>query len=277
MILSYHPIIAAERNIICAGRPPNERDRKAIRRAAAVILPQGCPEALYRMARGNCTHVFPNLDVRFDAPGKIGQTGLFVRLGVAHPKTRCYGSLAEFEAGPKPVDFPLVVKFDWGGQGDTVFKATRPRELADALQKAAAFEASGQFGFLIQPYVPCGQRSLRVVIIGSRILSYWRLQPRMGAFGTSVAGGARIDHGADPDLQAAGRAVVAGFCARTGLQLAGFDFIFGATERPQGRPTPLLLEINYYFGRTGLGGSQGFYAILAQEVDAWLARLGLAR
>ena len=176
MILSFHPIIEADRNIIVAGRQPDESDLDAIRQADAVILSQGCSESLYRMARQNCAHVFPNLDVRFDYPGKSGQIELFSKLRIAHPGTRSYPSLAVFYQDPTPVGYPSVVKLDWGGQGETVFKVTDSSELDAALQRAAAFEFSGQHGFLVQEYIPCGQRALRVVVIGARILSYWRLQ-----------------------------------------------------------------------------------------------------
>ena len=90
MILSFHPIIEAHENIICAGRLPDDSDLSAIKRADAVILPQGCSEVLYRMARLNCPHVFPNLDVRFDFPGKRGQIQLFRKLGIEHPRTEIF-------------------------------------------------------------------------------------------------------------------------------------------------------------------------------------------
>ena len=115
MILSFHPIIEADCNLICAGRQPDENDLAAIRRAEAVILPQGCSEALYRMARSNCDQIFPNLDVRFDYPGKRGQIHLFDKLGIACPETRCYSSIADFQQDPAPLDLPVVVKMDWGG------------------------------------------------------------------------------------------------------------------------------------------------------------------
>jgi ribosomal protein S6--L-glutamate ligase len=40
-------------------------------------------------------------------------------------------------------------------------------------------------------------------------------------------------------------------------------------------PRPLFLEINYFFGRAGLGGSERFYDMLQTEIDNWLAGLGL--
>jgi ribosomal protein S6--L-glutamate ligase len=274
MILSYHPIIEADRNILCAGRAPDSADLTAIRQADAVILPQGCTEPLYRMARTNCLRVFPNLDVRFNHPGKRGQIQLFEQQGIAHPRTRSYPCVAAFHKERVPIDYPVVIKLDWGGQGDTVFKVDHREDLEQALRQVAVSEASGQYGFLIQQYIPCGQSSLRVVIIGTRLISYWRRQETPGRFGTSVAGGARIDYDADPEQQAAARSVAADFCLKTGLQLAGFDFIFRVDDP---LPTPLMLEINYYFGRSGLGGSQAYYRILVDEVDAWLAGLGLRR
>ena len=60
MIVSFHPLFEADRNIICAGR----EDPAAIRAADAVILSQGCYRALYEMAWENCPHVFPNYDAR---------------------------------------------------------------------------------------------------------------------------------------------------------------------------------------------------------------------
>jgi ribosomal protein S6--L-glutamate ligase len=277
VILSFHPIIEADQNIIVAGRQPDDSDLRAIQQADAVIVSQGCSEVLYRMVRQNCAHVFPNLDVRFDYPGKSGQIELFSQLGIAHPRTRCFASLTVFDQDPQPVSFPAVVKLDWGGQGETVFKVTHSGELEAALKRAAAFELSGQHGFLIQQYIPCGQRCLRVVVIGTRILSYWRLQRACGQFGTSVASGAAIDYEADPVFQDAARKVARNFCAQTGLQLAGFDFIFSEHDRDTGTIEPLMLEINYYFGRTGLGGSDAYYRILEEEVDKWLSGIGFDR
>jgi ribosomal protein S6--L-glutamate ligase len=33
----------------------------------------------------------------------------------------------------------------------------------------------------------------------------------------------------------------------------------------------MLLEINYFFGRRGLGGSEAYYKILLAEIQVWLA------
>ena len=62
-------------------------------------------------------------------------------------------------------------------------------------------------------------------------------------------------------------------CEKTGINLAGVDLIF--PENP-GEADPKLLEINYFFGRTGIGGSKRFYALLRKEVKRWINDLKLA-
>ncbi len=277
MILSFHPIIEADRNIICAGREPDDSDLAAIRAADGVILPQGCTESLYRMARENCRHVFPNLDVRFDFPGKRGQIQLFDRYGLDHPETRVFDSTEAYHRLRPQIGMPAVVKFDWGGQGDTVFKVRDADELAAVVDKAKANEVTGQYGFLIQSCIDAGRRSLRVVVIGTRLISYWRIQPPDTPFGAGVSAGAAIDYQADPELRRAAVDAASRFCGHTGLQLAGFDFIFDAAAAHALPHVPLALEINYYFGRTGLGGSDRFYEMLGDAVDEWLAAAGLPR
>ena len=279
MILSYHPCYEADTNVLCAGREPDAADRTALREAAAVILPQGCRKALYNMARENCSHVFPNYDARFQYPGKTGQARLFEKLGVACPQTWVFQDSEHFIRQRDRIlkaGFPLVLKLDWGGEGDTVFKLKTEADLQQALDTAAQYERTGQKGFVIQAYVPHGSRSLRVAVIGKTLISYWRIQERPSVFGTSVAKGARIDAQSDPGLRRTAEKRVEDFGRRTGVDLAGIDLIFQKDGKNKGDPQPLLLEINYFFGRTGLGGSERFYTLFQAAVDQWLDRLGLA-
>jgi ribosomal protein S6--L-glutamate ligase len=48
---------------------------------------------------------------------------------------------------------------------------------------------------------------------------------------------------------------------------------------PRGKPVqetkPLLLEINYYFARQGLGGNDAYYQLLEQAIERWLQGLGV--
>jgi ribosomal protein S6--L-glutamate ligase len=277
MIVSYHPIIVANENRICAGRDPDEGDLAVIGKAEAVILPQGCKAPLYRMATANCRHVFPNLDVRFDFPFKSGQARLLDKLGVACPETAYFESVAAFQRSAGVMVYPVVVKFDWGDQGHTVFKVDDAQQLAAVLDRAAACETTGQCGFLVQEYLPAHHGALRVALIGAQKVAYWRVPQSPDTFGTHMGGGARIDTTYRPDLQQAAIAVVEQMGRQTGLQLAGFDFIFDQRELERGLIQPLMLEINYFFGRTGLGGSEAYYRILEAEIDAWLAAIGLSR
>ena len=273
MILSFHPIYTADKNIICAGRPPCHSDLEAIRQADAVILPQGCSRALFEMAREYCHHVFPDYSVRFAYPGKMGQNRLFKRWSAPHPPTEMYSSVRRFRSIGTYLPFPLVIKLNWGGEGNTTFPAENPASLKRILDHIAAYEHSGPRGFIVQQRIPCHNRSLRVVMIGRRVESYWRVQPRRDRFGTALSVGALINHDAAPQLQEAGRTAAKHLAARAGLQLAGLDYIFDA--RNPDMAEPLILEINYFFGRKGIGGSDRFYHLLVQQINAWLDRLKL--
>ena len=269
MILSFHPCFTADNNIICAGREPSQDDLTMIKAADAVVLPQGCHESLYQMARKNCLNVFPNYDARFRYPGKIGQTALFQKQNVFHPKSITFQDVRSFHEWYEksmekmPFDFPFVFKFNWGGEGDTVFLIKSPGAFEEILQKVIAYENPYQKGFLIQEYIPAKNRSLRVVVIGQRVVSYWRVQNTSASFCVSLAKGAVIDTGSDLNLQETAITSTKIFCQTTGINLAGFDFLFSSTDKAQ---TPLFLEINYFFGRQGLGGSEEFYRLLQTEI-----------
>lgn len=270
MILSFHPLFRGDRNILCAGREPGPPDLCAIRNARVVILPQGCPEQLYFMARNNCANVFPNYDVRFRYPGKIGQIKLFHELSVPHPPTEIFQSVAEFKrryGGFKSPKLPIVFKFDWGGEGDTVFLVPSLSELEQIILHAARCEASGQSGFLLQQYISAGNRSLRVTVIGESILSYWRTGDDKSGFYANLSKGGKIVQDAEPHLKEAAEKLVWQFCRSTGVNLAGLDVIF---DEGQDKPSPFLLEINYFFGRVGIGGSKEYYRILKKAIKRWL-------
>lgn len=278
MILSFHPCYEADANLLCAGRDPDANDLAAIRRAEAVVLPQGCRESLYHMAIKNCRHVFPNYDARFGYPGKTGQARLFKAMNVPHPRTLVFDDLTQFNGCPQvasTIDFPMVFKLDWGGEGETVLLLESRSDLDRALSKAAAFEHSGQPGFVLQSVVPHANQTLRVVVIGQTLKAYWRIQDNPKLFGNSLVQGARIDHEASPGHRRKALSLTSQFCQQTQINLAGLDFIFDEADQSNNDPQPLILEINYYFGRTGLGGSTPFYMMLQSEIDRWLTGLRL--
>lgn len=274
MILSYHPYIVAECNLRCAGRQPDAADAAAMAAADAVILNQGCYESLYRMATAQCALVFPNYDARFGFPGKIGQIQLFQYHGVLHPPTETFERLYAYQSSNSTGrSYPAVFKFDWGGEGETVFFLENDAGMAQCLSRAQAFEGSGQRGFLVQDYVPHGNRTLRVVVIHQQLIAYWRIQDNKDRFGTSVATGARLDMTADPERRETAVRRVKDLCKETGINLAGFDLLF---DEDGAHPEPYFIEINYFFGRRGLGGSENYYQMLGAAVTEWLASNGLA-
>jgi ribosomal protein S6--L-glutamate ligase len=276
MILSFHPNIIGDKNILCAGRAPNETDETAISKADAVILPQGPSEMLYRMCRQHCAHVFPNYDIRFDFPGKLGQAKLFGKADVAFPATQGFPSVSAFRqihGGRSPLPYPCVFKSDWGGEGEGIFLLESDQALSACLQRAKRFEPGGQKGFLLQEFIPHRGRTLRVVVIGDNLFSYWRRQEEHTEFRTNLKSGAVIDQESDRQQQDAGKDAVRAFCGKTGLNLAGLDLLFNEKDN---KMCPLFLEINYYFGRQGLGGSMRYYDLFEKAVARWLDAIGLS-
>lgn len=280
MILSFHPCFEADLNLICAGRPPGASELKAIQEAEAVILSQGCSAQLYHMARKHCPNIFPNLDAKFDYPGKIGQIKLFETCRAPHPETDTYDNYQCFKKkffnAESDQSYPFVLKLNWGGEGEGVFLIDSDAAMQAALKKVAAFETGGNSGFLIQQYVRSGHRSLRVVVIGEHFASYWRVQKETDTFHTSISKGASIDHTSAPDLQKMGIEAAKSLCRKSGINLAGFDLLFA--DDPDNHLTELFfLEINYFFGRSGIGGSETFYGLLTEEIEKWLKKLNIKK
>ncbi|MDI6687035.1 MAG: hypothetical protein QME06_02320 [Desulfobacterales bacterium] len=287
MILSFHPWFKADKNIICAGRNPDSGDLAVIKAADAVILPQGCYKSLYKMARDNCVNVFPNYDARFKYPGKIGQTMLFQNKGVPFPKTLIFRDTDSFINNHGKyfeglsLDFPFVFKFDWGGEGENVYLIKSVEDIHDVLQKAAVYENTGQAGFLIQEYIPSQNRSLRVVIINQKIITYWRVLKKTEGFCSNLSQGAVVDFDSDPDLQEIAAFSVKNFCKHSAINLAGVDILFSSVAEQQKRAhspqlqikKPFFLEINYFFGRQGIGGSEKYYKLLVAEIRRWVKSL----
>lgn len=281
MIVSFHPCFVADRNLNCAGREPGAEDLDAIKKAAAVILPQGCSKTLYQMARHNCRHVFPDYDARFAYPDKTGQVGLFRLKKVAFPRTETFLNLDSLndrygDLGRVPFDYPFVFKFAWGGEGENVHLIDSFSHLESVLMRAGDYELTGQSGFLLQEYVHSDNRSLRVAVVGQSLISYWRIQKNPHDFQASLKKGALIDTAADSDLQDRAKREVKDFCRKTGINLAGFDLLFASGAGQAKERRPLFLEINYFFGRQGLGGSEKYYALLTREIRRWLEGLDLA-
>jgi len=273
MILSFHPIYVGDQNRLCAGREPDADDLAAVKRAQAVILPQGCSQSLYEMARQNCEHVFPNYDLRFKYPGKVGQIELFEAYHVAHPATKVIETSTEMNVGAldlAAIGYPLVCKRDWGGEGFTVFWIEDQTALETTLLMISS-ESAGPEKVLLQKAVPENRgRVMRVVCTGKFFKAYWRMASDPDEKIVHLEEGGRVDdHQLDPHLLLLAENSARQFCTATGINLVGIDFLFDFST-PE--PRPLIIELNYFFGRRGLGGSSAYYAVLTREIRDWCRR-----
>ncbi|MBW1799671.1 MAG: hypothetical protein JRJ85_02970 [Deltaproteobacteria bacterium] len=276
MILSFHPCFAADHQIILGSRGLNEEDTAHIQRAEVVILPQTCPRKLYEMCKKFSALIFPNYDKRFQYEGKIGQSRLFKICHYPHPETTPWTSVTRFRISlekrqnPMP-PFPYLIKTDHGHETEGVYLIENRESLNVALDRLEISERSGRGGFIVQELVASEGNVLRAVILDQRVISYWKRPLKPGQIITSAATGARIDGAWRADLRMKGETHARNFSSDTGTNLAAIDFVFPLREAD---PQPLFLEINYYFGRRGLGGSENYYRLLRDAIRDWLKRNG---
>ena len=274
MILSFHPCIDADVNVIVAGRAPGSKEKELIQQADAVILPQGSRQDLYELCRNYCERVFPNYDHRFSHPGKIGDTMLFRTAGIPHPQTFTFDDVDDYcnrfppEKARFPFPFPFVLKGNYGGEGHLVFKIRNVGQLQASLDQLKPMERNSMRGFITQQWVNHAGRDLRVVVLYDQLLSYWRVQKDPQEFLTNLSAGGVIDRHSHSDLLEKAKDVVRNLCQRTGIDLAGIDLMFDQNDKSN---QPLFLEINYWFGRRFFGSSEAYYAILKQAIKRWLA------
>ena len=273
MILSFHPLIDADVNIIVAGRAPGPEEESQVRRADAVILPQGVGRDLYDLCRCHCQRIFPNYDHRFQYPGKIGDTLLFRNLGLPHPKTSIFHSVAHYcqlfppEQNRFPYPLPFVLKGNTSGEGHLVFRILDGKQLQVILEQFGAMERSGLSGFIAQQWISHGGRDVRVVVLYDRLVSYWRVQSDPEQFLTNLNAGGIIDNQTDPNLLRKAEEIVYSLCRKTGINLAGIDVMFHETDSIC---QTLLVEINYWFGRRVFGSSKVYYGELKKAIKRWL-------
>ncbi len=273
-ILSFHSFVEADANVYHSGKVLASQEIEAIKSAKAVILPQGCNKKLYHLVRSHCANFFPNYDAYFDYPGKVGQAALFKKYGVSIPKTTTFANLKAYHRN-KPdqyYNYPFVFKLSLGGEGNNVFLLKSEKDLLKALEHAQEYEEKGREGFLFQEYIPTGGRSLRVVVIGNKFFPYWRVGENLDSFYSNLSKGAVIDHDSYPDQQQAAVSALKKFCRDTGINLAGFDFIFSIDDKDC---APFFLEINYFFRCRGLGGVDNYQKLLVDGVRDWLKEIKL--
>jgi ribosomal protein S6--L-glutamate ligase len=274
MIISFHPRIKGDENLrLTPKRDFTENDAEKIASAKAVVFTQHVKLHQYDFCKARCSNLFPDYTYRFGFEGKYGNARLFKKFRSPHPETICYKSVEDFKRrhfkNQAPLlPFPFVLKGDRGGGGWAVFLVKNENDLTKKLAILDDPHLHPAKRFIAQAFVAHGGKDLRVVVIGDIIKPYWRCQPNPAEFRNNVGRGAVIDHESNPDMMKRGVKCVNNFCSKTGINLAAFDVLFDQHHRE-----PLLSEINFLFGRKGLGGSSQFHIFLNLAVKAWLHRL----
>jgi len=271
MILSFHPCFAADAQIIPGDRELGPKDFTLILKAEAILLPQTCSASLYRACKRSAAALFPNYEWRFRYPGKTGQSRLFERMEWPHPATKRWRSTEALKKAREQWSrrIPFFVKADKAHEGDGVWLVGEIDELDEVLDLLRKW---GNSAFVTQEMIPCEGNVLRVVVLGNSVSCYWKRPPRPGPAITTVSRGSRIDKRWRSDLRRRGMKQARRLCERSGINLAAMDFVFPMKDTD---PQPLILEINYYFGRRGLGGSLRYYRSLHRAIRNWLEERGL--
>lgn len=271
MILSFHPCITADRQVIFYSRRKiNEDDISLIQNAELIILSQGCTEDLYKICEKSGADIFPDYRTRFRYPGKTGQRALFEESGIDQPVTYAWNSVKEFlnQLNESTLhEYSFMLKADRAHEGEGIFLVREKTDLNSALDK---LEKIGD-KFVSQEFINSHGNVLRVVIMGDNYISYWKRPGESGDEITSMRKGAVVDREWKPELQEKGREAAKRLSGKTGINLAAIDIIFNLGEKD---PKALMLEVNYYFGRQGLGGTINYYEMLYQTLINWMEKHG---
>ncbi len=262
-LVSFRPEIPMEENLPPYIPVEDAGVRDLLRGAAGVLLPDYVTPWRYESITSLAGEWFPRLEARFLCHGKTRQILLFRRIGVRHPESLLFDDpdrlMAHFGENGPPWEYPFVLKGDTGGGGTTVFPIRSGADLPKYLEMLP-----DEGPLLLQRWVDHGGKDLRVVVYGNHAVSYFRIGD--GRFYNNVCRGGRLDHEAWPHLQERGVEAVRRFCASTRIDIAGFDLMF------PDEGDPVFVEINFHFGRKGLGGAGGHRAYMRKAIDDWRER-----
>jgi ribosomal protein S6--L-glutamate ligase len=258
--VSFNPDIRMEENLPVFSSLDEPEVRCLLEGAAGVVLPSYVTPWRYRSITRWCRSWFPRLDARFDYCGKTSQIMLFRALGVRHPESALFGNAEELRSyvtGIEPFGgYPFVLKGDAGGGGSAVFPIRSPEDLLSFLKRLPPDRP-----MLLQRWVEHGGKDLRVVVYGQLAVSYFRVGD--GRFYNNVCRGGRLDHDSWPEHQKKGVEAVRAFCDEVAIDVAGFDLMFPDSG------DPVFVEINFHFGRKGLGGTKGHRRFMNRAVKDW--------
>jgi ribosomal protein S6--L-glutamate ligase len=258
--VSFRPEIRMEVNLPTFTRVEDPGVIDLLKQATGVLLPSHVAPWMYQSITQHSKAWFPRLDARFAYQGKTKQVDLFRRMGVRHPESFVFDDIAHLmaylEIHGSPWPYPLVLKGDLGGGGETVFPIFQAEDFSNHLVRLPKDKP-----LLIQRWVEHGGQDLRVVVYGDQAVSYFRVGG--GQFYNNICQGGRLDHHGWPELQKKGRLFARSFCRRAGIDIAGLDLMFPDAD------DPVFIEINFHFGRKGLGGIKKHQQSIRIAIQSW--------
>lgn len=258
--MSLSPYVSLDHNLSLFAPLEDPEVRALLRGARGVVLPGYVSPWRYVAVTRLARRWFPRLEAARSLHGKARQILAFRRLGVRHPATWVFRNRQHawsvLRTWGSPWGFPAVLKGDSGGGGSAVFPVHDPAGVWEKLERLPAQEP-----VLFQQWINHGGRDLRVVVYGSTAVSYFRVGG--GGFYNNVSKGAAIDYEIAPEDQERGIRACLDLSRRLGIDLAAYDLMF-----PDAGP-PVFVEINFNFGRKGLGGAPGHRKYLQRAVERW--------
>lgn len=263
--VSLHHRIRLDENLPPLG-PLDADSARLIAGAAGVLMPKYCTPSRYRLVASIARSYFPNPRPKIAYRGKAKQIRLFRSLSIHHPRTLIYPTPSEaketFDSNPRErPSLPFVLKGDSGGGGSAVFPIHTSEEFFEKLSLLPREEP-----VLLQEWIENGGKDLRVVLMGSEVKSYFRVGG--DSFYNNVSKGARIDFELMPEKQQEGVDLALAVAQKTGIDFAAFDVMF-----PANGGSPFIVEINFLFGRKGLGGLKGYEEMYLKAVEGWMGGL----
>ena len=190
------------------------------------------------------------------------------------PKTMQWDSIDHFIEALNnvfPHEFPFLIKEDRRHEAEGIHIIRDDRDIDVSLNKISKRYNLKTTRFISQDFIYAKGNALRVVIMEDSYISYWKRAANPGQEISTISNGAIVDKKWEPQLQEKGIKMAKLLSEKTGINLAAVDFIFDLNKSD---PDPLLLEINYSFGRTGLGGTINYYKLLFKVLTKWMEKNG---
>ncbi|MFN3535303.1 MAG: hypothetical protein ACK4WB_07930, partial [Desulfatiglandales bacterium] len=177
MILSFHPVIKAHKNIVVAGKEGiSNRVKRLIRGADAVILPQVAPFFLIETLLEYQKPHFPDQSLRIQWRNKVDQLNSFHLWGVDYPKTLVFEDLDSLFAHsallPQRPGFPFLIKSANEHEGNNILLVEDEKGLEELYGRRQELSLSSPL--MVQEYIESQGYVLRVVTLYKDYVGYWK-------------------------------------------------------------------------------------------------------